>query len=128
MEQIATPLEFINKWDFILMSFGVVIRFLVTIQYKSIEFKEFSLKKYFDTKHTIRWGIHLMVSITAILAIPEVFIEVISPKYFPEILSWGLIGSVIIGFVGYDLIKVIEKLTAIFLKKAGVQSILDEKR
>jgi len=122
MQPETTPLDFLNIWDFILIFAGILVRFLFVMKTKVIEFGEtFEFSKYFDAQHVIRWGFHVVFSLTALFVVPQVFIEVIAPKYLPGVKSWTFLGSSILGFLGYDLVKHVEKLTLGKLKKLGVK-------
>lgn len=126
MEDIQNnPLSFIGFWDLVLLILGVYLRLLRSINLKLKEYKSsFSLKKYFDNKHIIRWLIHLTVAIIALLSLPQVFVYFIQPKYFDGLTFWALAGSPIIGFLGYDLVKFLEKISIPILKKIGVTSVV----
>lgn len=89
---------------------AVVLRFMVTINSKSNQIdQDFDLKIYFDIKHIIRWGLHLCSSVVALFTLPDVMIKYVFPKYIPEVEAWSLLGSAILGFMGYDLVKYAEK-------------------
>jgi len=109
-----SPLEFINWWDLALLIAGVAVRMLVSLNQKTKQFDTyFSLVKYFDVKHVIRWTIHFFVALIGLLVFPNSI-----ALYFPRLGDWSFLGSVILGFLGYDLVKVVEKITLKFFNKA----------
>lgn len=106
------PFELITCWDFLILFLGVFIRFLLTMKHKLREFEEtFRFSKYFDARHITRWIIHLTSAVTGLLVLPEILESYIIPKYIPDLESWALLGSAMVGFIGYDLVKFTEKIT-----------------
>ena len=88
-------------------------------QYKieTVKGEKFDYKLYFDSKHLIRWLIHLISAILGIIILPEVFILYVYKKYNIGLTDWALLGSGIVGFVGYDLIRITEKIFLAILSK-----------
>lgn len=118
------PLIYIGLWDLVAVAFGVLLRFLNSMYKKSeaLSFKgeRFRFSKYFDAKHVVRWALHLATSIAASLFLPNILVGYILPKYFEGLQSWTLFGSFIIGYTGYNLLKVLEKTITALLKKMGL--------
>ena len=117
-----TPFKYLGKWDFIVVFLAVFLRFLVSTnikQYKieTVKGEKFDYKLYFDSKHLIRWLIHLISAILGIIILPEVFILYVYKKYNIGLTDFPLLGSVIVGFVGYDLIRITEKIFLAILSK-----------
>lgn len=124
-EFTGSPLDFISAWDFVLLGLGIFLRLLRSLQIKAKDHPEdFSIKRYFDAKHLIRWSIHTVVAIIAILALPQLFIQFIQPKYIEELTFWALGGSAIIGFTGYDIVRAIEQISIPLLKRFGVTGLM----
>lgn len=116
------PLLYVDFWDFVILILGVFIRFGVVVSAKlKLHTHEFSMSKYLDQRHLIRWSIHLIVSITGLLVFPQVFVTMIAPRYFEFVNSWTYLFSAMVGFAGYDLIKFIEKITFSIVRKLGVE-------
>lgn len=100
----------------IILSVGV--RFTLAIKAKSEDLKEpFILTKYLSTRKIIRWGGHLFTALTLGLILPEFFLKYVGPNYLPEVDNWLFLGDFIIGFAGYDLIKLGEKIIRPLIKK-----------
>jgi hypothetical protein len=116
-----SPLDYISFWDFFIMFLSVILRFLGVFKHKSEENGCFSFRNYFDFKHSVRWTFHVLASIVGILVLPQVFVKIIQPQYLPKVEDWVLLGSAIIGFAGYDLIKWLEKLVIFGLGKIGIK-------
>ena len=117
-----SPFNYLGTWDFVVVFLAVFLRFLVSTnikQYKVEEVKgeKFDYKRYFDTKHLIRWAIHLITAVLGIIILPEVFILYVNKKYNIGLTDWALLGSGVVGFVGYDLIRVTEKILLLILSK-----------
>lgn len=111
----STPLSFIDGWDFFLVVMAALVRMFFSMKYKAIKLKQnqmnFEFKQYFDAKHIIRWTGHLLTAITLLLVVPEIFLQFIGPKYFQDMAYWSFTGDFVIGYLGYDLIKLIERVT-----------------
>lgn len=117
-----SPFNYLGTWDFVVVFLAVFLRFLVSTnikQYKVEEVKgeKFDYKRYFDVKHLIRWAIHLITAVLGIIILPEVFILYVNKKYNIGLTDWALLGSGVVGFVGYDLIRVTEKILLLILSK-----------
>lgn len=118
-----SPFNYLGTWDFVVVFLAVFLRFLVSTnikQYKieNVNNEKFDYKKYFDLKHLIRWVIHLITAVLGIIILPEVFILYINKKYDIGLTDWALLGSGVVGFVGYDLIKITEKILLLLLSKS----------
>lgn len=91
------------------------------MKYKALELdkkgKTFSLNKYFDQKHIIRWIGHYFTAIVLLLVLPEIFGAIVGPKYFPEFSDWSFTADFIIGFLGYDGVKGLESVSLPWIKK-----------
>jgi hypothetical protein len=121
MEKI-NPMDFLSYWDFIIMSLAIVVRMKDSMSTKkAIHKDEFSLSKYFDALHMIRWISHVCASVLAILVLPQLFVVYIGPKYMDGFNMWTLFGSAVIGYLGYDLVKVSGKFLQIIFKKCGLR-------
>lgn len=72
---------------------------------------------YFDGKHTVRWLSHVVTGLSMLLILPEIFTLFVGPKYFPELSNWSFTADFIIGFLGYDLIKLLEKIIKPYIDK-----------
>lgn len=111
----------VDQWDFLIVGLAVLVRMLFTMKYKAKELsaknKPFELKKYFDFRHVFRWAGHFVTAFTLALFVPELFIQYLSPKYLPEWQDWSFTGDFIIGFLGYDLIKLAEDVSYPWIKK-----------
>lgn len=111
------PLQYIDLYDAFLLTAGIVLRFLFVINAKAIQFQtKFKFKSYFDIVHIIRWSIHILTCVIGILVFPEFTVKAIS-KFYPEFDSWLYLFDVVIGFLGYDIIKITEKITLNIYKK-----------
>jgi hypothetical protein len=125
------PFKYLNGWDFLFMLFAIVLRMLVVMNQKSeelkIEGKTFSIKKYFDSSHSLRWTLHIAASIILMLTFPNFFIEVVQKKYMSEVENWSHFNSIIIGFLGYDMVKVLQEVGRGILKKAFGAEFKNEK-
>lgn len=127
------PFNYLGTWDFVVVFLAVFLRFLVSTnikQYKVEEVKgeKFDYKRYFDTKHLIRWAIHLITAMLGIIILPEVLILYVNKKYDIGFTDWALFGSGVVGFLGYDLIRVTEKVLLFILSKSiGYKPDEDEK-
>lgn len=121
IEVINSPLDLIDHWDFAIVILSGFVRLLFAARVKSMELEEknkrFSFAKYFDGQHSIRWISHLATGIALLLVIPEIFILFVAPKYLPDFSTWSFTADFIIGFLGYDLIKLLEKITKPYIDK-----------
>ena len=100
----------VDYWDILVIVLSAVVRLAFALKSKASEKKsEFRLKKYFDLRHFIRWGCHLLTALVMALFIPEFVLDYLAPKYFPEVTYWSFIGDFLIGFAGYDAIRLAEK-------------------
>ena len=107
------PFETLNWWDFLVVLLGAFIRFMLVAKAKISQYKnEFNVKEYFDARHLFRWFTHLFIAFTGLLVLPSSL-----SSYIPNLGSWTLLGSVIIGFLGYDLVKMIEKIMTKIFKR-----------
>jgi len=108
----------VDKWDLLIIVLAGFVRLVLALKTKANEKKGvFKIKQYFDFKHLIRWISHLLTALVMALFVPELVIDYLAPKYFPSFESWHFAGDFIIGFAGYDLIKLAEKATAPILEK-----------
>ena len=117
-----SPFNYLGTWDFVVVFLAVFLRFLVSTnikQYKveNVKGERFDYKRYFDSKHLIRWAIHLITAVLGIIILPEIFILYVNKKYDTGLTDWALLGSGVVGFVGYDLIRVTEKIILSTLSK-----------
>ncbi len=116
------PLDYLSSWDFTVVFMAVFLRFLVQTNLNAYKIEgetgeKFNLKKYLDFKHVTRWAIHFLTSIIGLVILPEIFVTYIYKKYDVALTDWTLLGSAVVGFVGYDLIKVCEKILLLILEK-----------
>jgi hypothetical protein len=121
MTDEITPLTFITAWDFLLVVLSATVRLFVVLKYKALSLskkkRSFEIVKYFDQKHIIRWVGHYLTAFVLLLVLPEIFLAFLGPKYFPEFAAWSFTGDFILGFLGYDLIKLLEGLAMPLIKK-----------
>lgn len=121
MTDEITPLTFITAWDFLLVVLSATVRLFVVLKYKALSLskkkRSFEIVKYFDQKHIIRWVGHYLTAFVLLLVLPEIFLAFLGPKYFPEFAAWSFTGDFILGFLGYDLIKLLESLAMPLIKK-----------
>ena len=121
MTDEITPLTFITAWDFLLVVLSATVRLFVVLKYKALRLskkkRSFEIVKYFDQKHIIRWVGHYLTAFVLLLVLPEIFLAFLGPKYFPEFAAWSFTGDFILGFLGYDLIKLLEGLAMPLIKK-----------
>jgi len=121
MTDEITPLTFITAWDFLLVVLSATVRLFVVLKYKALSLskkkRSFEIVKYFDQKHIIRWLGHYLTAFVLLLVLPEIFLAFLGPKYFPEFAAWSFTGDFILGFLGYDLIKLLESLAMPLIKK-----------
>lgn len=121
MTDEITPLTFITAWDFLLVVLSATVRLFVVLKYKALSLskkkRSFEIVKYFDQKHIIRWVGHYLTAFVLLLVLPEIFLAFLGPKYFPEFAAWSFTGDFIFGFLGYDLIKLLEGLAMPLIKK-----------
>lgn len=108
----------IDVWDVLLIILAGLVRLVFALKAKATEKKgTFNLKKYFDNRHLVRWGGHLFTALVMGLFVPELVIDYLAPKWFPQVTTWHFTGDFVIGFAGYDLIKLAEKYTAPLIEK-----------
>lgn len=116
-----TPLELIDKWDFIIVLLSVAVRFFIVIRKKAVEVhlkgKSFKIGLYLDQRHIIRWFGHTFTALVLLLFLPEIFDTFIGPKYFSELGAWSFTCDFILGFLGYDIVKLLEGATIPFIRK-----------
>lgn len=116
-----SPLLFVSNWDFLLVFLAATVRLFISMKYKAREVDKkkgvFCIKKYFDSKHVLRWIGHYFTGFVLLLVLPEIFLAFLGPKYFPEFSAWSFSADFIIGFLGYDLVKSMESLTLLMIKK-----------
>jgi len=100
----------ITSLSILVLTLAIMLRGLVAInKYKSKYKSGFSLKEYFDIRHTIRWFTHLVSSVVGYLVLPEglLFLE----QYVPGAPNYFVLGTGIVGYVGYDLIRWLEQIS-----------------
>jgi uncharacterized membrane protein YhaH (DUF805 family) len=117
-----SPMSYVGTWDFVVVFMAVFLRFLVSTNLKQYKIENekgesFDYSKYLDSKHLIRWAIHLITALIGIIILPEIFILYVYKKYDIGLTDWALMGSFIIGFVGYDMIRIGEKIIVLILGK-----------
>jgi hypothetical protein len=111
------PFE-IGFFNIIVLIFAVLVRLVFALKAKADNLEEpFELKKYFDARHLIRWGGHLLTAFTLGLVVPELFLNYLGPKYLPDFTSWSFAGDFLLGFGGYDIIRFGEKITRPMVEK-----------
>lgn len=99
-----------DQYDFLLMTLAAFVRFTFALKSKINEVgQKFEFKKYFDARHFVRWGSHLVAALTFLLFVPELYEHYIAPEYLEGFPHWNFTGDFIIGFLGYDLVKFVEK-------------------
>lgn len=121
----STPFDLINSWDFGVLFICIILRFVIAARVKATKLelkgKTFQFYKYFDSIHIVRWATHSLTAIVGLMIFPEIFVNYIQPKFVPEMEDWTLFGSGFIGFLGYDIIRGIEKIMFTVLGKTGVK-------
>ena len=121
----SKPIDYVTYSDFIILFIAIGLRFLVVINNKIIELetkkRKFTFRGYFDRKHIIRWVLHVLSAIIGLLTLPQLFEKYILPKYFEGLDDWTLFGSGVVGFLGYDIVRAIEKITLKFMSSKGVE-------
>ena len=121
MAEGLTPLDFVSAWDFLLIILAATVRLFIVLRYKaykiSLKGEKFKIKNYFDQKHIIRWLGHYFTALVLLLVLPEIFLLILGPRYCPEWAIWSFTYDFILGFLGYDFIKCMEKLIIPIIKK-----------
>ena len=121
----SDPFSHVGSWDFVIVFLAILLRFVIVAKRKirSLEAKskEFDINQYFDFKHIVRWIAHTCTALIGILVFPEIFVHYIQPRYFDGLDIWTLFGSGVIGYAGYDVIRVIEKLSLSVMEKFGLR-------
>ena len=107
----------VDVWDILLILLAGLVRLTIALKNKAAQKKDFSLRKYFDGRHIVRWGGHLFTAFVMALFIPELVIDYLAPKWFPEVTNWHFAGDFIIGFAGYDLIRLAERYSKPLINK-----------
>lgn len=107
----------------IVLIFAIILRGLVAMDdFKTVNNVPFTFSGYFDSKHTLRWLIHLFSSVIGFLAMPEIM------HFLTQYISWieklTILLTTLIGYAGYDLIKWAEKLVKKKAKK--IEDNIDE--
>ena len=117
--------KYINTWDFIILFIAIFLRLVFVLNLKNEELtaqgKNFDFSKYWDFKHLSRWTIHVLSSLLIILVLPELFVDIVQKRYFSELTEWTLFSSGVVGFLGYDSIKIFEKAGLLLLSKVGIK-------
>lgn len=121
-EGSRSPLSYLETWDFFIVFFAVMLRFMIDTEKKSLKVKEkdqgeFEFFKYFDGKRRRRWFLHVGASFLGLLVLPEIFLFVVNDKLDISLSDWTLFGSAVVGFVGFDLIRIFEKIFVGLLEK-----------
>jgi len=121
MVEELTPLDYVSAWDFVLIILAATVRLFIVLRYKALKMhnngQRFKIKKYFDQKHIIRWAGHYFTALVLLLVLPEIVLIVLGPKYCPEFASWSFAYDFVLGFLGYDFIKCVERLILPIIKK-----------
>lgn len=115
---MKSPLEYITLWDLIILMGGFLLRFFMAVKHTAFRVDSFEWGKYFDNKHVIRWVTHLIASLLFLVAFPQLFMWLLDHKFIElTIDKWFFIGSALIGFLGYDLVKICETVSLLVFKK-----------
>jgi hypothetical protein len=118
------PLKHLSLWDFGILWMAIFFRLLVELSKKNEEVEAkgegFDWRKYWDFRHVVRWLMHLMASIMIIILLPEIFVDVVQKRFFTELTEWTLFGSGVVGYLGYDMLKVFEAVGLMLLAKINV--------
>lgn len=126
------PIKYLSEWDFWLLGFAVLFRLLVELSKKNEELdakgEKFSWGLYWDFRHITRWLMHVFASVIGIIILPEILVDVVQKRYFSEMTEWTLFGSGLIGYLGYDILKVIEAVGLMLLEKINVLKFLFVKK
>ncbi len=114
----------VDFWDFFILALAVLVRFMFALKTKiKAKGPNFSFRAYFDPKHMVRWIGHLITAFAFLLFLPQIYEEYLAPKYLAEVPYWNFTGDFLLGFAGYDLIKLLEKATAPILEKITSKKI-----
>lgn len=107
-----------DGWDFLILALAVLVRFMFAMKSKiSEKGPNFTFRAYFDPRHLVRWFGHLITAGTFLLFLPEIYEDTLAPKYLADFPNWNFTGDFLLGFAGYDLIKLLEKATSPILEK-----------
>jgi len=105
-------------WDFFILVLAVLVRFMFALKTKiKAKGELFSFAAYFDPKHMVRWAGHLITAFSFLLFLPQIYEDYLAPEYLPALPYWSFAGDFLLGFAGYDLIKLLEKATTPLLEK-----------
>ena len=116
-------MDVLDLQDFIALFAGISLRAIAALRAKSEIFgHRFDFSLYFDTKHVFRWFAHLFSSILLMFILPEFFLDWVVPNIsWLKIEDWSLFGSATVGFIGYDFIKLFERIGRSLLITLGVK-------
>lgn len=113
-------MEHLTILDFVALFFGVLLRFGYTLNKKvEVYGNDFQYQKYFNPRHVIRWGFHLLVSISVVIYIPDILMEYVVPNVaiLKDFTGWSTGLSCLVGIIGYNFAKVFEKIGVLVLDK-----------
>ena len=120
----GSPMDYVTQWDIILVTIGIAFRMIKSINQKYTKLEKagitFEVKKYFDFLHVIRWAMHIITAYTMILVIPQLFVMWFGPKYMDGLDTWSFFGSALMGYLGYDMVKFIQRAFKMGLSKFGM--------
>jgi len=113
---------YIDALDIFIAFIGIIIRFKYTMRHKIEQYgDDFKFSTYFDYRHKYRWGMHVVITVVMIITLPEFIIEYVVPNIkWLNIESWSIFLSFCIGVIGYDSIKILEKVGIGIANKLGI--------
>lgn len=102
---------------------AIVLRGIDSINKHQKKHKEdFKFSYYFDFKHCFRWIIHILSSILGYLSLPNLLllISIYFEVSYDRLISLMVLGAGIIGYLGYDIIKLLETISLWIFDKLGI--------
>lgn len=108
-----------NWTSLIVLVLAILLRGIASVKsHKGKHGSDFDFGAYFDFQHCFRWLLHIIAAAVAYINLPEILALVSS--YYGEVYS-GLmgIGAGIIGYLGYDLIRLAERFSFWLSEKTG---------
>lgn len=122
---------YVGAADILAVLLGTFLRLLYSLNKKYKLTQEepklgsFSLAKYFDKPHAVRWCTHIVFAIMLLPPFSYFFSKWLSPSYFGEYGNWDAGLSTLVGFFGYSLISFAQKFGQHIGKKKGLNPYSD---
>ena len=96
-----TPVEILSYWDFYIFGFGLLIRLLASAVRIAEDKSHFDVHKLITV--SLRVTLHIVSSLAIMLSLPHFIVTTsFTIKYLSQ---WSFLGSLLVGFAGYDLVK-----------------------